>query len=218
MVALLQTRLRLDAEVDAGSGPIPSGERITRHATWSTEAGGVGGEDCDILERTTPLDGWWPKAAQPIKEFNQHFQSVLLAILHRIAQSDPLLLHIWVILELEVPPLERNRVVELELRGAFEDLRDGVQAEIPRKRGHDIGEHEGDVVGQNCGEDGGQNGERVVQAASTARDGAIDQEKNGRNGVQVILNLSRHTLPVEHGLLRTACVKQTRRVENANLG
>ena len=93
------------------------------------------------------------------------------------------MLYISVILELEVPPLERDRVVELEPRGTFENLRDGVQAEVPRKGGWDIGEYEGDVVGQNCGEDGGQNGERVVQAASTARDGAIGQEKNGSNRV-----------------------------------
>ena len=33
----------------------------------------------------------------------------------------------------------------------------------------------------------------------------------------MLLNLGRHTLPVELGLLRMACVKQARRVENANL-
>ena len=104
------------------------------------------------------------------------------------------------------------------MRGGFKNLGDSVKAKVPRKRGRNISEYEGDVVDRNCWENGGQNGERIVQAASTACDGAIGQEKNGSDGVYVALDLSRNTLPVELGLLGTTSVKQTRRIENSNLG
>jgi len=127
------------------------------------------------------------------------------------------LLHSWVFLELEALPLERDRVVELELRGTFENFWDCVLAEVPRKRADNICEYEGNIVGHCFGDDGGQSGERVVQTASTTRDGTIDQNKNGSDVIQVLLNLCRNILPVELGLLRTASVKQSRRVEDANL-
>ena len=45
----------------------------------------------------------------------------------------------------------------------------------------DIGEHEGNVAGQGFSEDGGQNGECIVGADGDAWDGAIDEDKNGRD-------------------------------------
>lgn len=128
------------------------------------------------------------------------------------------MLHVGAILEFEILPLEGDRVVEQKLRGPFKNLGDSVKAKVPRKWSRDIGEYEGDVGDRNCGENGGHVGERVVQTASTACYGAIGQEKNGGDGFYVVLDLSRNTLPVELGLLRTASVEQTRRIENSNLG
>jgi len=179
--------------------PIPNAERVGRH-----------------LQARRRL---WLKAAEPVKECHQHFQSVLLGVLHRVAQSDPFLLHIRVILELDVLPLERDRVVELELKGVLEHLRDRVLAEVQRKGVCDIGHYKGNIVDRCFGEDGRQSGEHVMQTASTSatRDGAISEDENSSDGVHVLLNLSRETLLVELGLLRTASVNQTRRAKDANL-
>ena len=73
-------------------------------------------------------------------------------------------------------PLECYRVVNLELRSAFENQWDGVLAKVPAKGVCDIGEHEGNVVGQRFREDGEQGRERELQAASAAWDGAIGKD------------------------------------------
>ena len=51
------------------------------------------------------------------------------------------------ILELEALLLERDGVVEEELRGVFEVVRDSGLGEVPMEGGQDIGEDEDNVVG-----------------------------------------------------------------------
>lgn len=53
---------------------------------------------------------------------------------------------------------------------------------------------------------------------SYARDGAIDKDKDGNNGTDLLLDLSRNTLLVKGILMRTSSVGKTRRVEDADLG
>lgn len=53
---------------------------------------------------------------------------------------------------------------------------------------------------------------------SYARDGAIDKDENGSNGIDMLLDLSRNTLLVKGILMRTSSVGKTRRVEDADLG
>jgi len=97
----------------------------------------------------------WLKAVQPIKEFHPHIHSDLLVGLHCITPIRPSFLHIWVILEREVPLLKRGGVVEEKLRSAFEHIWNIVLAEILVKWARDIGEHDGNVVGERFGEDSG---------------------------------------------------------------
>ena len=70
----------------------------------------------------------------------------------------------------------------------------------------DIGEHKGDVVGQGFREHGRQGGECIVGADSEARDGAISEDENSSDGVDVILDLSRNIPLVEFVLLQTVSV------------
>ena len=58
----------------------------------------------------------------------------------------------------------------------------------------------------------------MASSDSNARDSPIDEDENGINGVDVLLDLSRNALLVKGILLRTASVGKTRRVEDANLG
>jgi len=83
-------------------------------------------------------------------------------------------------------------------------------AEIPQKGVRDIGENAGDFVGQWFGEDGGQSGRHVVNADGVARDGAIDEDENGSDVVDVLPDMSCNTLIVELVLLKTASVDQSR--------
>ena len=57
----------------------------------------------------------------------------------------PALLFFSILLELEVRPLERDGVVEEELRRAVEFARDCFQGEVPMEGVQEIGEHEGNV-------------------------------------------------------------------------
>ena len=86
------------------------------------------------------------------------------------------------------------------------------------KRARYIGEHEGNILGQGLREDGGQHGQRVIGANSNARDGAIGEDENGSNRVDMLLDLIRDTLLVEFVVLDTASIGQPRCIKNANLG
>jgi hypothetical protein len=61
----------------------------------------------------------------------------------------------WVILVLKILLLERDGVVEEELRSVFETIRDCISGEVPMEGAQDIGEHEGNIMGQGLWEDGG---------------------------------------------------------------
>ena len=98
---------------------------------------------------------WWPKAVQPNKEVPKHVQRVLLTGLHHVAKAVCLAHRIRGILELEIPPVERDGVVEEELRSVFETLRECVGREILKERVRGVGKEEGNFVGQGFGEDGG---------------------------------------------------------------
>ena len=117
---------------------------------------------------------------------------------------------IWIVLELKVLPLERDGVVEEELRSIFEGIREGILGEVPGKGARDIREHEGNTVSQVLGKDGGQSSECIVGASGDARDGAIGEDNDRCDGVDVLLDLSGNTLLVELVLLDSAGVGQPR--------
>ena len=62
------------------------------------------------------------KTVQPVKEIYQRFQSLLLAGLDHFTHFRPLTRRFYVILELEVLPLERDGVVQEELRNVLENI------------------------------------------------------------------------------------------------
>ena len=96
----------------------------------------------------------WLKALQPNEEVPKHFQSVLFAGLHRFAKYVCLAHRIRGILELKIPPVERDGVVEEELRGVPETLWECIAREILKEQVRGVGEEDGNVVGQGFGEDG----------------------------------------------------------------
>ena len=158
------------------------------------------------------------KTIQPVKQFNQHFQSPLLTRPHCIAHGRPHFFLIRIILELEILPLECNGVVEDELGCAFEHLWDSVLGEVPMEGARNIRKHEGDVISQCFGEDCGESGECVVRADSDTLDRAIGKDENSVDGVDVLLNLSGNIPLMERVLLETASVGQPRRIKDTNLG
>ena len=113
--------------------------------------------------------------------------------------------------------LERDGVIEEELRSMFEDFRDVIAGKVLEQQFRDVGEEEGEFAGQGIEQGGRESGESIVGADSDARDGPIGEDKNGSDRVDVLLDLTRNTL-VELVLLDTASVGKPRRVENANLG
>lgn len=127
--------------------------------------------------------------------------------------SGPVLLHVWVNLGL---PLERDGVVNLELRSILENTRDSILTNIEAEGVPNIREQEGDVFGWGLGENGGQSGQCGANAAGIARDGAIGEYENRGDRVDMVLDLSCNALLVELVMLDT--VDQPRGVEDANLG
>ena len=92
-----------------------------------------------------------------------------------------------------------------------------VLGEVPREGARDISEHKGNVFGQGFWEDSGQSGECVVSTDSDTRHGAIGEDENGSEGVDVLLNHSSNILLVYLVLLETSSVGQPRGVEDADL-
>jgi len=111
--------------------------------------------------------------------------------------------------------VERDGVVEEELRGVFEDVWNGISGKIPMEGAQNIGEHECSVAGQGFGEDGRQSGECIVGADSDPRDSAIGEDKNCSERFDVLLDLSCNATLVELVLLNTS---QPGCVEDADLG
>ena len=171
-----------------------------------------------VVERDNLRHRLWFKAVQPVKKIDSHFQSVLFGRFHRIAQVRPSFLHVWIFLELVVLPLERDGVVEEELRSALEFARNCFQGEVPMDWARDIGEHECNVVGQGFGEDGRQSGECIIGADSDSWDGSISEDKDRSNRINVLLDLSCNAPLMELILLKTSGVCQPWCVEDADLG
>ena len=113
--------------------------------------------------------------------------------------------------------LQRNGVVEEELRSVFESIRDGVRGEILVEGTRDIGEQEGNIIGRALGEDGGQSGECRVGPISDAWDSAIGEYEDGSDRVGFLLDLSRNTFLGGLVLRNTAIIDEPRSVEDANL-
>ena len=127
------------------------------------------------------------------------------------------ILPLYVVLELEVLPLERNGVIQEEVGSIFEAIWESIPGEVLVERARDIGEHEGKVVGQGRGEDGGQSGERMVGACSDTGDSAISEDKDGSDEANVVLDLDCNTVLVELVLPKVTSVSQPGRVEDADL-
>jgi len=159
----------------------------------------------------------WLKAVQPVKELDQHFHGPLLRTFNCFMHFLPPSLLIRIIFGLEALLLERDRVVEEELRGVFEYLWNSVFRDVQREVCRGIGEQEGNVLGQGFGEESRECGECIVHARSDTRDGAIGEDENGSDRVNVVLNLSCNTLLVEFVLMNTTSIGQSRRIEDANL-
>ena len=122
-----------------------------------------------------------------------------------------------VTLSLEVLLLKRNGVVEKEVRSVFETLWECSGREILKERVRDIGEKEGNVVGQLSGEDSGQSGERSVDTRGDTWSSAIGDDENGGDRVDVLLDLSGNTLFRGIVLWKMASIGESRHVEDANL-
>jgi len=121
-------------------------------------------------------------------------------------------------LEAEELPLERDGVVEEKVTSTAKLGWDSLLGEVPRQGTRDVGEHEGNVIRQRFGEDGGQSGEYIVGANSDAWNGTIGEDETGIDGLDVLLNFSNNVLPVVLSLFNTTSVGQSRGVEDANLG
>ena len=152
----------------------------------------------------------WFKAVQPVKKLHQHFQTILLVTLQPVARIHTSLLCVRVILKFEVPPLERNGVVEKELRSVFEGILDGVRRKVLVERVRDVREKEGNVFGRGLGEDGGQSGKCRVGTNSDPWGGAVGQDENGSDIVGVLLHLSNQAFLGELVLQNTASIGEPR--------
>lgn len=114
--------------------------------------------------------------------------------------------------------LERKGVVDLESRCILETSRDSIVTKVAAKGAPNVGEHEGNVLGEVFGEDGGQGGHCIVYSVGASRDSTIGEDENSSDGVDIVLDLSVKTVLVELVLLSSAGVDQAWGVEDANLG
>ena len=157
------------------------------------------------------------KTVQPVKQIYQHLQSFLLAGLHRLTHFCPCTLRFYIALQLEVLPLERNGVVQEELGSIFEDIWESIPGEVLVEGVRDIGEHKGKVVSQVRGEDGGESGECMVGTDSDAGDGAIGEDENRSDAVNVVPDLSCNTFLTKLVSPNITSISQPRCVEDADL-
>ena len=94
-------------------------------------------------------------------------------------------------------PLKRDGVVEKELRSVSKCLGDSMLGEIQVYQARDIGEHEGNVVGCGLGDDGGQKGECTAGGGGHLRDGAVGEDQDGTDGLDVRLDLGLNPLVMD---------------------
>ena len=96
--------------------------------------------------------------------------------------------------ELQIPPLERDGVVEEEMRSISETLWEGIHREVLEERIGGVGKQEGNIFGSGSREESGESGEGILGTDSNARNGPIEKNKNGIDGFNVILDLPLNTL------------------------
>ena len=106
-----------------------------------------------VSVRNHGFDRLWLKAVQPVKKIHEHFQCTLLSGLHLFSQVPLSFLHIWITFEPKVLLLERDGVIEEELRSIFESIWDCIPREVPMEGAQVI--DEGSSSSQSIGEDGG---------------------------------------------------------------
>ena len=95
----------------------------------------------------------------------------------------------------------------MEPDGILETSRDSIFTKVAVKGTQNIGKHEANVFGQGLGKDGGQGGQCIVYADGAARNGAIGEDENGSDGIDMVLDLSFNTsLLAELVLLNSASV------------
>ena len=154
------------------------------------------------------------KAVQPVEEIHEHPESLLLGGLHRPTKVCAFFFHTCVIHERMILPLERDGVVEKKLWCVFKHLWDSTMGEIQVYQARGIGEDESDVVGWGLGE----NGKCMAGTGSHLWDGAVGEDKNGTDGLDVRLDLALNIFVMELVLFKTARMSQPRGVEDAKLG
>ena len=97
-------------------------------------------------------------------------------------------------------------------------LWESIPREIPEDRIRGVGKQEGNILAPSSRKDGGESGEGIIDTESDAGDSAIGKDENGSGEIDMALDLSCNTLPLECVLLKMTGVGEPRRVENANLG
>jgi hypothetical protein len=96
----------------------------------------------------------------------------------------------------------------------FKKSWDSLLAEVPGKGARDIGEHKGSVVNQGFGKEGGAG---MVHIDSGAWDGAVSEDKNSIDKVDMFLDLSSNIRLMELILLNIASGGESRCAKDANL-
>ena len=105
----------------------------------------------------------------------------------------------------------------MEHRNVVERTGDHILGQVPREVTQNTGEHEGNVPDESFGEEGGYSGEHVVRTNIVARAGAVGEDENSVDNLDVLFNISHNTLLVDLVLLNTASAGQPRCVEDTNL-
>ena len=149
----------------------------------------------------------WLEAVQPVEELHKHFQRSLLQNLYHLPR-------IRMTLE---PIAENDRVFKKEHRSVLERLRAHFLGEVPKEGTLSIGEHEGNILDESFGEEGGESGEGVVRTGSDARGRAIGKDENSVDKVDVLLDVPYSIFLVDFVLLNTASAGQSRCVEDTKL-
>jgi hypothetical protein len=111
----------------------------------------------------------------------------------------------------------RDGIVEEEYWRAFERPWDLLLEEVLGGGTLNSSEHEGNVIEQSFGEDGRQNGARVVHIEREILGEVVDEDEDSTNRVDVLLNKSYNTLCAGLVSLNIVGAGQPRRVEDTNL-
>ena len=86
-------------------------------------------------------------------------------------------------------PLQRDGVVDEELRSGFENIWESIPGEVAAKRVRDVGEEEGSVSGQGFGDDGGKSVE--CMSGPTVTCGTVPLARTRTAVTESMLSLTR---------------------------